>query len=84
MLGPFNHTPSPGKDRRVTHAVAWVTLALVLLIALLSVVLPLRILTTQQNQFTRRPAHRRTFSLLADLKVIRPSPASMPVYTVIR
>ena len=40
MLGAFNHTPSPGKDRRVTHAVAWVTLALVLLIALLSVVLP--------------------------------------------
>jgi hypothetical protein len=39
MLGPFNHTP-PGKDRRVTHAVAWATLALALLITLLSVVHP--------------------------------------------
>jgi len=40
MLGPFNHTAPPGEDRRVAHAVAWVVLALALLIALLSVVLP--------------------------------------------
>ena len=40
MLGPFNHTPPPGEDRRIARAVAWVTLALTLLITLLSVVLP--------------------------------------------
>jgi hypothetical protein len=40
MLGPFNHTPPPGEDTKIARAVAWVTLALVLLMTLLSVVLP--------------------------------------------
>ena len=40
MLGSFNHTPPPGEVRRIAHAIAWVTLGLVLLMTLLSVVLP--------------------------------------------
>ena len=40
MLGPFNHTPPPGEDRRVARAVTWAALALALLMTLLSVVLP--------------------------------------------
>jgi hypothetical protein len=64
--------------------VAWVTLALVLLMTLLSVILPLRIRISPKNQFTRRPIPRRIFSLLADLMVTYHSPTSTPVSTGIR
>jgi len=40
MLGPFNHTPPPGDDRSVAHAVAWVTLVLALLMTFFSLGLP--------------------------------------------
>ena len=57
MLGPFKHTPPPGKDRRVVRAVTWVVLVLVLLMTLLSVVLP-----PSGTDLPQQPAYKKVGS----------------------
>ena len=84
MLGPFNHTPSPGEDRRVTHAVVWVTLALVLLMTLISVVLPPSDADLPQEAGHQEADSSQDFLALPDSMDTRSSPSSTPILTGIR